>query len=568
MNRTKLTIGTLALISLVSLSACSNPVTENTDGLVVTITGENGETFGYSADDLFGQYRGNQTGVAKFVEAITEVVIRNEINQEDPATTALRNEILGKAENRVDGVKEQARSNADANNTNYNDELDTLLTSYDVEDLEELKDYFAYQLMQEEVEDRFYENNKEGFLVGDDFGPGYLEERLPYHVKHILVKVSASGGDLYNGRITSAEARKLYSVGRRLANQFNGETFGEIAREMSEDTGSAANFGDLGIMSKATSFVNEFKLGLYAFDSVYNVNEEVISNANKLEVPEFAHDFLSDLGIGEIPFFAFDGLNIFADITKDENGDPVNNNDPLYYPRNILFNKYFNRHNVSVITPEGYEGDFSELPGFQPVAELGNQEVLTDEQGRVILVVRAGTGSGEGGYQGIHFIVVERSALIDTINGVSLEDYYTTEIPGTANYPKDPETGEDLVTFVNYKVTTTANYKERAETVNSEIRNFDAHFNFRMLESLIASQEVQFVDGELETAVLNYMRVTRESAQFDIDLQAENNWNSFIEFLNYQEFQRNRLIDEECAYDYLTNGSGLFNQGGLCYVAQ
>ena len=336
---------------------------------------------------------------------------------------------------------------------------------------------------------------------------------------------------------------------------------------MSEDTGSAANFGDLGIMSKATSFVNEFKLGLYAFDAVFNADEEVSSNAYKLEVPEDAVDFFEELDIGVIPFYAFEELNRFADITKDENGDPVNNNDPLYYPRNILFNKFFNRHNVSVISPEGLEADY-DLPGFNEVDELGGETVLTDEEGRVILAVRAGTGSGEGGYQGIHFIVVERSALIDTINGVSLEDYYTTEIPGTANYPKDSETGEDLVTFVNYKVTTTANYKERAETVNSEIRNFDAHFNFRMLESLIANQEVEFVDGDLETAVLNYMRVTRESAQFDNDLQAENNWNSFIEFLNYQEFQRSRLVDEDCAYAYLTNAEGLFDQGGLCYVAQ
>lgn len=566
MNRTKMTIATLALVSLVSLSACADVVTENPDGLVVTITGKDGETFGYSADELFGQYRGNQTGVARFVEAITEVVIRNEINQEDAATTALRNEILGKAENRVDGVKEQARSNADANNSNYNDELDILLGSYDVEDLEELKDYFAYQLMQEEVEDRFYDSNKEGFVTGDDFGPGYLDERLPYHVKHILVRVSAAGGDLYNGRITSAEAKKLYSVGQRLANQFNGETFGEIAREMSEDTGSAANFGDLGIMSKATSFVNEFKLGLYAFDSVFNELSEVQNNAEKLEVPTDAISFMDDLGLDRIPFDAFNLLNEYADITKDTNGDPVNNNDPLYYPRNIVFNQYFNRHNVSVIVPTDGSQQ-SALPGFNAVDELGGEEVLTDEAGRVILAVRAGTGSGEGGYQGIHFIVVERSALIETINGVSLEDYYTTEIPGTSNYPKDPETGEDLVTFVNYKVTTTANYKERAETVNTEIRNFDAHFNFRMLSYLIANQDVTFLDEDLESAVLNYMRVTRESAQFDADFQSENNWNSFIEFLEYQDFQRERLIDETCAENYLVDNDGVYDIGGLCYVA-
>jgi hypothetical protein len=564
MNRTKMTIATLALVSLVSLSACAEAVTENPDGLVVTITGKDGETFGYSADDLFGQYRGNQTGVARFVEAITEVVIRNEINQEDAATTALRNEILGKAENRVDGVKEQARSNADSNNSNYNDELEILLGSFDVEDLEELKDYFAYQLMKEEVEDRFYDSNKEGFVTGDDFGPGYLDERLPYHVKHILVRVSAASGDLYNGRITSAEARKLYSVGQRLANQFNDETFGEIAREMSEDTGSAANFGDLGIMSKATSFVNEFKLGLYAFDSVFNQVSEVQDNAFKLDVPNEAVQFIDNLGLDEIPFDAFELLNTYADVTRNSNGDPVNNNDPLYYPRNIVFNQYFNRHNVSVIVPTN--DDQAALPGFNAVDELGGDVVLTDEAGRVILAVRAGTGSGEGGYQGIHFIVVERSALIDTINGVSLENYYTTEIPGTSNYPKDPETGRDLVTFVNYKVTTTANYKQRAETVNTEIRNFDSHFNFRMLSYLIDSQGVTFVDETLENAVLNYMRVTRDSAKFDADFQSENNWNSFIEFLEYQEFQRNRLIDETCAENYLVDVDGVYNIGGLCYV--
>jgi parvulin-like peptidyl-prolyl isomerase len=564
MNRTKLTVATLALVSLVSLSACNNPVSNNDDGLIITINGANGASIGYSADDLFNQYRGNQTGVSRFVDAITEVVIRNQINQEDAATTALRNEILAKAENRVDGVKEQARSNADANGTNYNTELDTLMTSYNVEDLEELKDYFAYELMKEEVEDRYYQDNKENFLLGDEFGPGYLDYRMPYHVKHILVKVSANGADLYNGRITENEAKKLYAVGNRLARQQNNETFGEIAREMSEDTGSAANFGDLGIMSKATSFVNEFKLGVYAYDSVFNQNTEVQQNADKLGVPDFAIDFFEDLGLGEIPFAAFEMLNQFANVTKDSDGNPVNNNDPLYYPRNIVFNGFFNQHNVSVITPTGLDGVYT-LPGFQAVQELNNKVVLTDENGRVILAVRAGTGTGDGGYQGVHFIVVERSALIDTLNGVSLEDYYTTEIPGTSAFPKDAN-GRDVLTFVNYKVTTTANYKQRAETVSTEIRNFDRHLSFRMIEQLIAEQEVTFVDEDLEDAILNYFSVTRESSTFDENLQQENTWNNYIEYLEYQAFQRERLISLDCALEYQDPNSDLFNIGGACYV--
>ena len=565
MNRRKFAIASFALATLVTLSACTNPVTENSDGFVITMKDKDGGVTGYTADALFGQYQNNEFGVSKFIESVTELVIRNQINQEDATTQALRAEILRKADISVDGVKETARTNASTNGTNYNDELETLFESYNVEDLEELKDYFAYRTMKQEVEDRFFDDNKASFLVGNDFGPGYLNERLPYHVKHILVKVSAAGADLYNGRISEAEAKKLFAVANRLAIQQNGETFGEIAREMSED-GSKEQFGDLGIMSKATGFVNEFKLGVYAYDAVFNQNAEVVSKADALNVPEAAVEYFDELGLGTIPFHAFVSLNEFANVTKDQNGNPVNDNDSLYFPRNVIFNQYFNRHNISVITPESRGGGDYIYSGFQNVAELGGQRVLTDENDRVILVVRAGTGSGESGYQGIHFIVVERSALVDIQNGVTLENYYTTEIPGTPNYPKAD--GQDLVTFVNFNVTTTANYKTRAETVKNEIRNFDRFFNFRMLEQLIDEQDVTFIDETLEANVLRYMDVTRRSAAFDQELQETNTWNSYIEFLEYQEFQRQRLIDERCAYDYRTafGNSGFYDLGGICYV--
>jgi len=565
MNRTKFAIASFALATLVTLSACSNPVTENTDGFLITMKDKDGNATGYTADQLFGNYRDNEFGVSKFVEAVTELVIRNQINQEDAESQALKAEILRKADISVDGVKETARNNASTNGTNYNDELNTLLESYNVEDLEELKDYFAYRTMKQEVEDRYFDNNLSSFVTGNEFGPGYLNERLPYHVKHILVKVSAAGADLYNGRITEAESKKLSAVANRLAIQRNGETFGEVAREMSED-GSKEQFGDLGIMSKATSFVNEFKLGIYAYDAVFNQNAEVVEKSEELNVPQTAIDYFEELGLGTIPFHAFVSLDQFANVTKDINGNPVNNNDTLYYPRNVIFNQYFNRHNISVVTPESLGGGDYIYEGFRNVPELNNQRVLTDENGKVILVVRAGTGSGDSGYQGIHFIVVERSALIDIQNGVSLEQYYTTEIPGTPNYPTS--NGQDLVTFVNFNVTTTANYKTRSETVTNEIRSFDRFFNFRMLEQLIAEQEVTFIDEDLESAVLNYMDVTRRSSTFDQNLQEINTWNTYIEFLEYQAFQRQRLIDTDCAYAYQTNDEGLFNQGGVCYVQQ
>ena len=80
------------------------------------------------------------------------------------------------------------------------------------------------------------------------------------------------------------------------------------------------------------------------------------------------------------------------------------------------------------------------------------------------------------------------------------------------------------------------------------------------------------IDEDLEDAVLRYMDVTRRSAAFDQDLQELNTWDSYIEFLEYQEFQRQRLIDEDCAYAYRFNDGGIYsetdaeNERGICYV--
>jgi hypothetical protein len=147
MKNFKFSIGALALVSLTVLASCQ-PVTEKT-GVVLTLTG-NSEPIEYTADDLFDRYSGNATGVARYYEAAIEIVIRNEMTLEENASVLA--EIMTKAENRVEGVKESARSAAETNRTSYDSELETKLNSFNVENLEELKDYFAYQLMKEEVE--------------------------------------------------------------------------------------------------------------------------------------------------------------------------------------------------------------------------------------------------------------------------------------------------------------------------------------------------------------------------------------------------------------------------------
>jgi hypothetical protein len=562
MKNIKLSLGALALVTLTVLASCQ-PVTEKA-GVILSLQGSNGAR-DYTANELFARYSGNATGVARYYEAAIELVIRNEMKLE--ANASVLAEIMIKAENRVEGVKESARSAAETNRTSYDNELESKLDSFNVEDLEELKDYFAYQLMKEEVEDQFYKNNKRELLVGADDYVGYLDTRLPYHVKHILVNVSASSNSFYNGEIAEADAKKLNSVINRLAVQQRGETFGDIARQSSDDPVSASNFGDLGIMSLATSFVNEFKLGVYSYESMFNTLTD--NEASKLNIPEYAYDLIQDeLGLGEMPFGAFTLLDTVANVTRDSQGNQVNNGSALYFPRNIYFNRYINLRNISVIIPEDIDGNVistTGLPGFRAVPELNNKVVLTDEVGRPILAVRGGSGSGGGGYQGMHFIVVERSPLLETVEGVSLENYYTTEIPGTTAFPKN--SGVELKTFVNFKRTTTRIYKERSETLNGEIKTFDKLLNGRILEKLLASQDVSFNDEALQEAVEYYIYVTRRNNTFNDDLSYQQSWENYTNTLEYQEYERGRLISDLCAEEFSNASTSVeFDLEGACYV--
>jgi hypothetical protein len=379
------------------------------------------------------------------------------------------------------------------------------------------------------------------------------------------VNVSASSNSFYNGEIAETDARKLNSVINRLALRQRGETFGDIARQSSDDPGSASNFGDLGIMSLATSFVNEFKLGVYSYESMFNTLTQ--NEADKLNIPEEAYDLVQgELGLGEIPFGAFTMIDSVANVTRDSQGNQVNNGSALYFPRNIYFNRYINLRNISVIVPEDLDGNvISGFPGFRAVPELNNKVVLTDEVGRPVLAVRGGSGSGGGGYQGIHFIVVERSPLLETVDGVSLENYYTTEIPGTAAFPKN--NGVELKTFVNFKRATTRIYKERSETLNNEIKTFDRLLNARILEKLLASQNVNFNDQNLQDAVEYYIYVTRRNNTFNDNLSYRQSWENYINTLEYQEYERQRLISNECAEEFSNaSTSAVFQLGGACYV--
>lgn len=647
MRKSKITLGIVAgLLSTFALAACDGP-TFSGDGYVLTYTGANGQEYHYTAEELFDSYLQTTSGASSLFDSVYKVLVRNYFITDDTEGGGIDTypDIKKGADNDVAGVKSKAESAADDNGTKYDDEFEKQLDTYGVEDEDELWEHFAYQRMTTEFEDQFYERNidfirdaKKEAAENDLKFSGYLEKMTPYHVRHILVKVSASANALYNSEITEAEAKKLANVGENLA--LGIETFGSLAQLYSEDTGSAEKFGDLGIMSKSTSFINEFKLGVYAYEAINNSTTLSEAKDGLGISDEMSADYVSATGsnkIGTIPYEAFLRLDEYSDITKDADFFEVNDNDAYYYPRNVLFNKYFNRHDISVVTPnslplvpgtivvggdgvgkiqdEDFVGTFNAtynaMSGFKHVPGLDldvngdslvdvNDKVLTTKDGKVVLAVRGGT-SGDSGYQGFHFIVVERSAFDDTTNNVSLSDYYTTKYPTQKDYPTYTSTDPEYVegannykpTYVNFLDQQIKDYKSRAESVEGEIKGFDSNLKYFIYERLLTTvnaetgnpyikfgEPISYVNShgdnvtiDLKSAIETWIDATRNEADYNTRIAWEETWDSYVEFLEQQYALRasSKLLSETCAIEYQRTANtadsktaALWVKGGAC----
>ena len=285
-------------------------------------------------------------------------------------------------------------------------------------------------------------------------------------------------------------------------------------------------------------YVQEFGLGMYAYDAIYNKTADIAAGRRNAEnkanlLPDDsatinstttnAKTYFENLGIGTIPYGAAVALASAAEI-EDADGVSINDGNATFYPRNVIFNKYFNKHNVAVIVPneiaynvatndnpgaiEAYNdkgtasATYAALPGFSVntkglvdvSARNGgtNENVLTDKAGRIVLAVRAGAS---GSYEGIHFIVINRSALDEfgsSFNGTdaaaeltaktagtaTLSQYYTIHTPEKAEYPTVSETDKTgLLTYTNFIKGGTNTPMQRSDTVRTKIKGYNNNLN-------------------------------------------------------------------------------------------
>ena len=640
MKKSKLALSIVAgLASITALASCSEvkPV-YSAEGYVLTYKDSSGSEIHYTAEELFGSLLKDSSNVSSVFDKVYKLIVRNYFEVEGAGISKLA-DIKKDAANDVEGVKSTANKNAESNKTSYDEEFEKLLENYSCEDEAELLEHFIYEREHTEFEKQFYDEQtiftgktgveylRDAKLAANGY-EGYLEKKAPYHVRHILVKFNGSSADdkFWDDTIDAKDAKNLWTVVSQLA---AGELdFGQIAENSSEfSDGSASKYGDLGIMDKDTSFVNEFKLGIYAYENLYGPNaakakasEISISSADTsyadvkgqkgIDITDryskavtytgtkydsgVTKDLAGDAsGIATIPYGAFKAINDWANTTNTKAGEVVNEGNAVFYPRNVIYNKYLNRHNVAFITPNvipsnvvDAEGDYSltdentvgyndgvyeakydefaALGGFRS-GIIEGQKVLCTKNGDPILVVRAGSGD----YHGIHFIVIQKSAMAD-----DLSDYYSVKYPGQEGYIQ-PSTKATYVNFLNQG---TKEIKARAEEVSGKIKGFDSsNINKLIYASYKDSQKLEFrkfkvgeTEVDLGEYIDNWIKVNKTKSDFDAGNSWESTWESYLNQLDQQKVERRKLVSEVCAIGFTTNnvdkGANWNTVGGRCYV--
>ena len=624
MKKSKLSITLVtSFIAAMAMSACSS-VSSSKEAIVTFTPYGSDEKIALITDDIYKQYENSSAGVSKFYDKILEEMIRYKFKQDSWGDVEIEMhyaEIENWAKNKVQEQKDSAKANAKSNGTNYDDEWDSILESNNVENSTELKEKFIYEKEKEVLKNflatdgKQAESLKKEFIGLDESGASTevdVKSAMPYHIRHILVKVDeASNADekFYKGTITDTQAKLLYNTVSTLASRKY--TFAQVASMYSED-GSASNGGDVGIMTNAATsgslgMVNEFQLGLYAYDNIYNAAHAAdVSAATIKEGLGITDEVKNALpaNVVEVPYEAFIKMNDYADATADKYGNKLANGSTAVYPRNIIWNKYMNLHNVFVIKNAKCAGgkfgnadkdvvksEFSTsnlcsateaVDNSGDTYNFNDNGYLVDERGNIIIGVRS--------QYGLHFMVIEKSMYEYT----TLSNYYSTKIPGDSGYTSDSYVG-----YINSQ--NKEDYKKRADEVKSKITSFDPTYDFRIYTWLqdttqdggkLVLNTINAADGLKEKIQNEYIGGQRLSNQEKQEEGLANVWKSYTRLIGIQEANRNvtpwqtpnpvdgsqspwltRLVSETIAEDFfdLYEGNGTaelykaFAEGGKYY---
>ncbi|OCN05209.1 hypothetical protein A4S06_02160 [Erysipelotrichaceae bacterium MTC7] len=166
------------------------------------------------------------------------------------AYSMLEREVVSQSVKATDKMKETAETNFEAaeasfkssQGKNYESYMDTELQKLGYSGVDDFEEYFLDIEKATKMMSDYINKNPELF-------DKIYEDKSPRVISHILVSVEK------DAEVTAEQQAKMDKIDSLLKD----ESFGKVAKEYSEDTTSAAKNGSLGIQTKDSSLVTEFK---------------------------------------------------------------------------------------------------------------------------------------------------------------------------------------------------------------------------------------------------------------------------------------------------------------------
>ena len=534
----------LVLASSLLVAGCSTsdtktkPLVQDGKSVLFSIDGTN-----YYAEDLFGTNSSRfdlsmleNTMVLSNIYAAVENAV---VQASQPVTTTIKNA----ADFDYEAFEDEVSRAASQYGLSIREARVTLLEQRGFETVEDLKaDLLLKQQKAALVRNynRVHLEPQSQTLTGATALEKYVDEARPLIVSHILVTI-ASKNDVYNKAvITEAEADKLGNVCNRLSLSKKDTNKYTLIAGISDD-GSFQYGGNLGIMDSYTSFVSEFKFGVYTALMALN---QIGGNAAKVGIDSNVNNLLFGVD-GIYPNAKVNSItvdNVCADLinlkaSKGEQPAGATADDANLFPRNIIFNQHFNFPGIQFLTLSANASSTA-----YPVAErsLNAQNIVTDDLGNPIIVVRSEFG--------IHFIAVNYNSFnksqAENLNYFRFNSTTVTGVNNTNNYVLNPN-------FVGYESLEKAQ-KERLTQVQTRVDNFlkggyvslqknDEYLNFEIFKYFFNLSGLKLNNQALEAAVMNYIKTREDGFDATVTAFTSDLWQNYILNLKHDQMLREQL---------------------------
>lgn len=552
MKKTALAFSMACILSAATLTGCSskvNPLQVDGKDVVFTMGEKN-----YTVEDLFGlgseefTYNLLNTESTKTLafKAIQKAVIQQSVKK--------GSNIIAEAELEEKKWRDNIKEQASEFGISTKEQTEKAMKEIGAETNEDVKEYFIYQAQQKQIKTLYIDANLEAKATDDvatqksKLLGQYVDTTLPYHVKHVLVKVSDQKNyykkvvsiqenkeyTLEQGAtLTELEANKLGSVIMQLAlGKANGNvnSFANIARSKSEDEGSALKNGDLGIMDINTSYVDEFKYGLYSYElamgnisaenkTKFNISNEVntsLFGASGIyaDTAEKANG-ISTVKVGELyKQFVTNGESKGNQDWEAIKNDPTKEK-PLLYPRNIAYNSLLNTPKVQFLEVESGIDTTLFPESAQSTITIDGKKIVADcsdaSNPKPIILARSSYG--------MHFIAVEMAPYAKDIY-----TYYGKTGPYVTNMKKLDDTNaaqaiqDQVVNFL------------KGASADSTLSPNDMLYEYAIYEAY-KTDDIKFVNKKIEAIINQQIEAVKAERKFLNENYKLASWERYLRLL-------------------------------------